>query len=229
MAVEDMAAIPWGRGREPSNAEQTGVSGVVDQPLGAVVSADELRSPSASSVAWEFAWRAHTARQVQLHQIGAKGSSQLSHQQQGHALAVASQQAVVVPPASPPQYVSQQPPVAGWSPLLLREALQEGSPGAHAWPLPRPPCGNFFVVFHLRHNWGWCRGCHSLHRHYVLYPLRRLWCRLNFALHLIDTKSHQFHQLFWKQLAVQIGSVAVWLAPRLAGQVWFQTCDRADT
>ena len=42
MAVEDIAVIPWGRGRESSNAEHTGVYGVVDQPLGAVVSADKL-------------------------------------------------------------------------------------------------------------------------------------------------------------------------------------------
>ena len=81
------------------------MSGVVDQRLGAVVSADELRSPSALSVAWVFAWRAHAVRQVQLHQIGAKGSSWLSHQQQRHALAVASQQAVVVRRASLPHYV----------------------------------------------------------------------------------------------------------------------------
>ena len=144
MAVEDMAAIPWGSGWKPSNAKHTGVSGVVDQPLGAVVSADELCSPSASSVAWVFAWRAHTAWQGQLHQIGAKGSSRLSHQQQRHALAVASQQAVVVPPASPLHYVSQQPPIAGYSPLSLRGALQEVSPGVHAWLLPRTTLRQLF-------------------------------------------------------------------------------------
>ena len=67
--------------------------GVVDwplknEPLGAVVSADV---PSASPVASAT----HTARQVRL-RLGSKGSSRISHQQQGQALAVASQQAVPV-------------------------------------------------------------------------------------------------------------------------------------
>ena len=165
-----MTAIPWGRGREPSNAEHTGVSGVVDQPLGAVVSADELRSPSALSVAWVFAWRAHTAQQVQLHQIGAKGSSHLSHQQQGHALAVHNRLLLfrrrghhTMCPNSLRLRVDCLLRCAG----LCKKAFLAHTPGC----CPGLPCGNFLGVFHLRHNWGWCRGCHSLHRHYVLHPL----------------------------------------------------------
>ena len=115
--------------REPSIAEHTGVlwnEGRVDcplknEPLGAVVSAGELHSPSVSPVASAT----HTTRQVRL-RLGSKGSSRLSHvakQQQdplGQALAVATarqQQAVPVAlqqqhrlPASPSQ---QQPLVAG--------------------------------------------------------------------------------------------------------------------
>ena len=225
MVVEDIAAIPWGRGREPSNAEHIGVSGVVDQPLGAVVSADELHSPSPLSVARVFAWRAHTARQVQLHQIGAKGSSRPSHQQH-HWLLLRNRLWLF---RRRRRHTTCSNSL--WSRVdclfrcaeLCMKALLAHMPGR----CPGLPCGNFFGVFHLRHKWGWCRGCRSLHRHYVLHPLHRLWCRLNFALHLIDTKSRQFHGLFWEHLAVQMGSVAVWLVPQLAGQVSFQTCDRA--
>ena len=81
--------------REPSNAEHIGVLGEVDwppknEPLGAVVSADV---PSVSPVA-SVTYMSHTARQVRLRLGGSKGSSRLSQDPQGQALAVASQQAV---------------------------------------------------------------------------------------------------------------------------------------
>ena len=133
--------------REPSNAEHTGVLGVVDWspknvPLGAVVSA-VLPSASASPVASAI----HTARQVRL-QLGSKGSSRLSHQQQGQALAVASQQAVPVATCRQQQQHSATGVAAsasGW-----RECLAARSSSNNAYCLallaaaPARPATTFF-------------------------------------------------------------------------------------
>ena len=102
---------------------------------------------------------------------------------------------------------------------LFQEAFLFGFSGSCTCP----PCGDFFGVFRLSRrwsrDWNWCRRCHSLQ------PL----CRLCLGVHpgtlcrcrLIGLHLDTYHPYYAHH--VQIGSAAVWLAPRSLQQELLQT------